>query len=350
MLAASLVSTGFVSPQCASRRSPSVQPCMSVEPERRLVLQAQSDGFWTARTAAAQHKGATSLSLLDELQQRETIFLAQLAEQRQRTRELEAALAQQSDALLASTAAAVPSVPSTLATGNLEAALDEAQQALAVVTRQREVDVQKVGAFWLDKLQAARSETAAEAPAPAAAVQDEPSTAERLRAQYEEQAATAALQAERQLQATSAFWVERAAALEERAAASEARAATLEAALAEQAALAESHVAEAAAVSALLEERELRAERELQSTAAFWLERLRRSKLDEERRLRILQSAVETGDGSSLALGEEAAAVAASEPDAKGAAKAEQGEGAEATPAEPVAKKRGGWQPAWKTW
>lgn len=306
-----LVSTAFVSPKCTSTKRTSRQSaCMSAEPERRLALRAQSDGFWNARTATAKHKGATSLSLLDELKQRESVFLAQLAEQRQRTRELEAALAQQGDA--PTSGAAAPLSPSAHATADLEAALEEAQQSLAAVTLQREIDVQKVGAFWLDKLQA--KVTAAKVPAAAAVVQDEPKTVERLRAEYEEQADVAALRAEQQLQATSAFWVERTAALQRRAAASEACVATLEAALAEQVALAESHAAQAAAATALLKERELRAERELQSTAAFWLDRLRQAR--------------------------------------DAAAAKQEVEGAEAKPAAQVAKKKrgGGWQPAWKTW
>lgn len=296
---------------------------MSAAPERQLVLQAQANGFWDARTATTRLKGAASVSMLDELQQRETIFLAELAEQRRRMRELEQKLLSVAAPTLAAAAAPSPSAPATV---DLEEALNEAQLALEEVTVQRELDVQRVGAFWLDKLQAARAETAAvgasaEAPAAAAAVQDE--TAEQLRAQYEEQAAAAALQAERQLQATSAFWAERAAALQGRAAVSDARVATLEAALAAQTELAESHAASAGAFSAALDERELRAERELQSAATFWLGRLRQAKLGEEqpleaaaRRRRILESAVEMGADSSLAMAEAAAAVdAAGEPD-----------------------------------
>ena len=257
-------------------------PALRTQPRCSVLMsssldasRAQVAGFWEARSAAAKHQGARTTNLLQELQLRENLMLEQLAEQRQRTRDLEAQL-QGGGAPIAST----PPSAST-EQGELAEALEEARRALEEAALQRELDLQKTSAFWLDKLTAARAVAVAPASAevavPAAAPASDSSVHDeiaQLRWQHKQELEAAALRAERQLQTAAAFWVERAA----RAGASDARITELEAQLAAQTELAETRMASNAALAAALEARELRAERELQATAAFWLARLQESK------------------------------------------------------------------------
>jgi len=160
----------------------------------------------------------------------------------------------------------------TLASGRLDELADAfEQQALTA-----EHNLQRTSAFWVEKLAQARAAMpAAVAPsppgAPPASAEPVASTAdadrdmelERLqdvvRAQadllalQEEHLTSATLKAEIELQSTAAFWVGRVQELEEQARKSDAKAAALEEALSA---------------------REQRAERELQSTSAFWIHRV----------------------------------------------------------------------------
>ena len=151
-----------------------------------------------------------------------------------------------------------------------------------------------------------------------------------LRQQHQEKLEAAALLAERQLQATGLFWVERARALETRAEASEARAAALEEAL---------HA------------RELRAEIELQTSAAFWVKRV--AALEAR-----LAATGEAGAAAAAAAGAGAEAGAppadlVAEAVAVLAAEAEkakaQASDSSATTTEPPPESKG-WKPSWKKW
>ena len=297
--------------------------------------------FWQSKQAQARYQIEKKSAMLDELMEREQVLIDQLfaakpgsvlaeaapaaAEPNLQLEldEARAALAaadQQREIDVQKTAAywleeirslrgklGAEAAPAA-AEPNLQLELDEARAALAAADQQREIDVQKTAAYWLEEIRSLRRKLgAAEASAAAAASATEAAAAvawqqgveaaaaeaaraeplpsltfqrveglvagaaiavatgvasdeasegggdAELRQQHQEELEAAALLAERQLQATGLFWVERARALETRAKASEARAAALEEAL---------HA------------RELRAEIELQRSAAFWVKRV----------------------------------------------------------------------------
>ena len=98
--------------------------------------------------------------------------------------------------------ASTPPMASTIASteqGDLAEALEEARRALDDAAMQRELDLQKTSAFWLDKLTAARADAAAlasaEVAAPAAAPVSDASVHDevaQLRLQHEQELEAAA--------------------------------------------------------------------------------------------------------------------------------------------------------------
>jgi hypothetical protein len=174
---------------CALQRAYVVQPrgglpSMSVDPS-----------FWQAKQARARYQMEKETSLLDELMEREQILMEQLF------------TAQQGGVVAAATAA----------DPNLQLELEQALTALAASEQQREIDVQKTGAYWLEKVKDLRGKLGAEA-APAAV---DPSLQLEL-----EQALTALAASEQQrevdVQKTAAYWLSEVATLRGRLGAAEA--------------------------------------------------------------------------------------------------------------------------------
>ena len=174
---------------CALQRAYVVQPrgglpSMSVDPS-----------FWQAKQARARYQMEKETSLLDELMERGQILMEQLF------------TAQQGGVVAAATAA----------DPNLQLELEQALTALAASEQQREIDVQKTGAYWLEKVKDLRGKLGAEA-APAAV---DPSLQLEL-----EQALTALAASEQQrevdVQKTAAYWLSEVATLRGRLGAAEA--------------------------------------------------------------------------------------------------------------------------------
>lgn len=157
----------------------------------------------------------------------------------------------------------------TLANGRL----DEVAEALQSQALQAERQLQQTAAFWIQRVTAARLE-AAEAPRLRAAL----SAAEQ---RLESATRAQALQAERALQSVAAFWIAR----EQQAKRGAASAAPTGPANPSEGALPDGELEELAAreasaraqvklLAAQLEARALQAERQLQSTGAFWIGQL----------------------------------------------------------------------------
>ena len=255
--------------------------------------------------------------------------------------------------------------------------LEQALTALAASEQQREIDVQKTGAYWLSEVatlrgklgtaeaaveaassateqaaavawqegvEAAAAEAARSEPLPsltfqrveglvagaaialATGVASEGGGEAELRRQHEEQLEAAALVAESQLQSTSLFWVEKASALRIQAVASEARAVALEEAL---------HA------------RELRAELELQTSAAFWVKRVAalEARLEATAEAEVeAEAEAEAGVPAPEVVAEAVAVLAA-----EAARATEQAGDLSASTTEQPPKSKG-WKPQWKTW
>jgi hypothetical protein len=266
--------------------------------------------FWDHRQSRAQLQFDRLEMELEELQERENLYMERLSAATARVAELEALGDGSSGAALITTQASAANVPDT----SLQVEVEELRvqqaslhEALRDAVTQRETDVQKVGAFWLGKLEEARAEAksyrelaqrltsddaapapAATAPPPApeplpvppgageriAALEEEidrleedyDTLSERLEVQSEtimlantrlDEVSAAfeaqALLTEQQLQSTSAFWLEK-----------------LRSAKAE--------AAEAAALREALAEATTKRELDVQRTAAFWLAKLEEAK------------------------------------------------------------------------
>ena len=109
---------------CALQRAYVIQPrgglpSMSVDPS-----------FWQAKQARARYQMEKESSLLNELMEREQILMDQL-------------FAAQQGGVVAVSTAADPS---------LQLELEQALAALTASEQQREVDVQKTGAYWLEEV------------------------------------------------------------------------------------------------------------------------------------------------------------------------------------------------------
>ena len=125
---------------CALQRAYVIQPrgglpSMSVDPS-----------FWQAKQARARYQMEKESSLLNELMEREQILMDQLF------------AAQQGGEVAVS----------TTADPSLQLELEQALAALTASEQQREVDVQKTGAYWLEEVNTLRGKLGAEV-APAAA-------------------------------------------------------------------------------------------------------------------------------------------------------------------------------------
>ena len=106
--------------------------------------------FWQAKQSQARYEIEKKSALLDELMEREQVLIDQL-------------LAAKPVSVLAEAAPAA-------ADPNLQLELDEARAALAAAEQQREIDVQKTAAYWLQEIKSLREKLgAAEATAAAAA-------------------------------------------------------------------------------------------------------------------------------------------------------------------------------------
>ena len=388
---------------CALQRAYVVQPrgglpSMSVDPS-----------FWQAKQARARYQMEKETSLLDELMEREQILMEQLFTAQQggvvaaataADPNLQLELEQALTALAASEQQREIDVQKTGAywlekvkdlrgklgaeaapaavDPSLQLELEQALTALAASEQQREVDVQKTAAYWLSEVatlrgrlgaaeagveaassateaaaavawqegvEAAAAEAARSEPLPsltfqrveglvagaaialATGVASEGGGEAELRQQHQEELEAAALLAERQLQATSLFWVEKASALRLQAAASEARAAALEEAL---------HA------------RELRGELELQTSAAFWVKRVAALEARLEAAAVEVEVEAETEAGAPAPeVVAEAVAVLAAEA-ARATAQASELSASTTEPPEPPKSK--GWKPGWKTW
>ena len=106
--------------------------------------------FWQAKQSQARYEIEKKSALLDELMEREQVLIDQL-------------FAAKPVSVLAEAAPAA-------ADPNLQLELDEARAALAASEQQREIDVQKTAAYWLEEIKSLRGKLgAAEATAAAAA-------------------------------------------------------------------------------------------------------------------------------------------------------------------------------------
>lgn len=267
-------------------------PCMS----------AFGEGYWQSKSAMAKLKVEQELMALDEMEEREQMYLGHLRQEREKVNMLQeqiSSLQQLCAAAEAKALVAAPSAPAISATSSdadkaeiasLKAELQAMREKVEEVEMKREVEVQKVAAFWLEKLSKAGEKAAGPPspppppPPPAISTSDLDAKAqERIAAleneidQLEEEFDTItdrlevqaetimlantrldevgaaldaqALQAEEQLQRTAAFWIERNAQLKSKASQAEALRAALAAA-------------------------ELTRERDVQRTAAYWLDKL----------------------------------------------------------------------------
>ena len=197
---------------------------LALAPPRGLPRMCDPDvegyGYYEAKRAALQAESQRRLAQLQEMEARDALMLRRLLSTRDAG---EAAGAVEAEAAGESSSGTIDALRAALADADAQRQLDA--EALAGARMEREVDVQKTSAHWLNQLHAARSEVAA------------------LRTQLH--------QAELNLQRTAAFWIER-----------------LDAARA-QAAEAEGLAAAAAAAA---EASDLQREIDVQKTAAFWIE------------------------------------------------------------------------------
>ncbi len=230
------------------------------------VMCATGGGYWEAKRSSARFEGARVEADLADLQERERFFLEQLQAESARARELEQRLellgpAQQPAALAAGgeAGAAGPGEWSALRT-----AYDDLKTEFEELVAEREQDVQKTGAYWIERLQAeqeaheaTRRELEASREAEAA-----PSAGEPVAAPAGSAAPAGAARVE-ELERELASLEEDYDALSERL---EVQQETISMASARLDQLADA-----------LEAQAYKAEVELQKTSAFWIERLRES-------------------------------------------------------------------------
>ena len=262
-----LPSSGFgqgsaVGLRAASLRS-GLRPAMSAD-------DALGNQFWSSKTAATRFKLNLELSALDEMQEREQMFMTFLQKEHENTRLLEAQLEetkrQLSAAPVAPALAAAESPAAALAPAGTAANADEVtslkaelkamHEKVAEVEMKREVEVQQVAAFWLAKLARAGEKAAGAAP-PAPPPAPPPSPPEPMIKRSD----------------LDAVAQERIAALENEIDTLEADYDTITDRLevqAETIMLANTRLDE---VAAALEAQAAKAEEQLQRTAAFWIER-----------------------------------------------------------------------------
>lgn len=237
-------------------------------PPRAFQRMRLDGGFWDSKAQIAQTDALRAEAVLEELQEREQIYLDRIRTLLKRVADLE------------TPPAAEPPTPLLLGSATYD---ENTQELIANLEREnnalrlsREVDVQKVGAFWLDQMSAQRGEVesartvAATADAAVRAREEELQLLEAefdtLGEQMEVQTETISLAnarldevleaferveltAEVQLQRTSAFWLDKLAATKAEAA----QVGPLREALA-----------------AMATQREV----DVQKVTAFWLERL----------------------------------------------------------------------------
>ena len=292
-----------------------------------LAKTASMDPYWSTKGALLGIAADRAESDLLELQEREMLYLDYLKREKARVQELEAELAQLRGSPAAAAAVAAPApapaaapAPTVAAAPGpevteLQAEVASLREALEASETKREVEVQKVASFWLEKLAKAGEETAkvkAEAadsappPAPApmpiasanaaaqeriAALEEEidrleeesDSLTDRLEVQGEtimlangrlDQVSAAfeaqTLKAEEELQRVSAFWLEKRAALKASA-------------------------DETSALREALDGAEVKREVDVQRVSAYWLDRVAALKAQ------LAAAAALTPEGSSAA-------------------------------------------------
>ena len=176
----------------------------------------------------------------------------------------------------------------------------ELREALEAAKMQREVDLQKTSAFWIEKVKrlTADAEAAAAALGEGAADSEQQLVEElfMMRGQVSllaQALESQALQAEQQLQRSSAFWIDKLKMEKADATATAEAAAAMKAEQQLQATAAfwieKLAAAKAEAKAAAAAEAAMRAERELQATAAFWIAR------DQEQRQTIADLQAKNG-------------------------------------------------------
>ena len=188
--------------------------------------------FWQAKQSQARYEIEKKSALLDELMEREQVLIDQLFAAKPVSGLAEAA-----------PAAADP---------NLQLELDEARAALAASEQQREIDVQKTAAYWLEEIKSLRGKLGAEA-APAAAEAAPAAADPNLQLELDEaRAALAASEQQREIdvQKTAAYWLAEIKSLRGKLGAAEATAAAAASATEAAAAVAWQQGVEAAAAEA----------------------------------------------------------------------------------------------------